>query len=338
MLMKQSTQSSCSSNQSGFVSIVVSLIIGVVLSLITIGFAQLMQREQKDVVERQLSTQAFYAAESGVNDAALKLKLDPTSTYYTKDACPTTGPVSISPTGPVEVSCVLVDSTPTELRFDGISTDVSKSKVIPIITSSKPASVTVQWLGSGGGTNFRTSGSDFPPATSWSADAGIVKFTLVPFQAGMSRESLLSATGIAYLNPLSSILAGPVQINYDDIKGLDGQGAIVDAKCSAAAQCVATINNIPGTADEFYLILSSVYKPNSVTITAKDGAGNPLALKGVQTVIDSTGRTNDTLRRIQVRKPIRDDYLYAGGALDFTGPICKLIITSPDETSDTCGL
>ena len=337
MLMKHSAPQDQNKYQSGFVSIVVSLIIGIVLSLITIGFAQLMQREQKDVLERQLSTQAFYAAESGVNDAALELKLNPSSTKYTSNTCPA-APVTISATGPVEVSCVLVNSAPTELRFDGISTDVSKSKVVPLITSSKPASVTVQWVDSAGGANFRTSGSDFPPATGWTSDTGMLKLTIVPFQANMSRESLFAATGIVYLNPRTGSPAAPVTINYDDVKGLDGQGAVVDARCSPTSQCVATINNIPATADEFYLILSSVYRPNSVTITAKDGVGNPLVLRGVQTDIDSTGRTNDTLRRIQVRKPIRDDYLYAGGALDSTGPICKLILTSPNETSDSCGL
>ena len=321
--------------QAGFVSIVVSLIIGVVLSLITIGFAQLMRREQKDALERQLSTQAFYAAESGVNDAALELKVNPNSTKYQVSTCPTT-PVLINEKGPVEVSCVLVNSEPFELRFDGVPTDASKSKVIPINTTVKPDTITIQWVGTSG-SSFRGSGSDFPQATSWSEDTGMIKLTLVSFQSG-SRENLLESTAIAYLNPLAGGGAATA-LDYDSAKGLDGQGKVVNASCDNASLCRVTVGNIPNSpANEYYLIMSSLYKPNNVTISAKDTSNKPLSLKGVQTVIDSTGRTNDVLRRIQVRKPIRDDYLYAGGALDTPGSICKLIVTSPEETSDACGL
>jgi hypothetical protein len=57
--------------EGGFVSIIVCMIIMTILSLITIGFAQIMAREQRQALDRQLSSQAFYAAESGVNDALM---------------------------------------------------------------------------------------------------------------------------------------------------------------------------------------------------------------------------------------------------------------------------
>ena len=41
----------------------------IVMSLIVLGFAQISRRNQRESLDRQLSTQAFYAAESGVNDA-----------------------------------------------------------------------------------------------------------------------------------------------------------------------------------------------------------------------------------------------------------------------------
>src|SRR5262245_28445627 len=54
-------------NQSGMAAIIVTLIIMIVLSLITLGFARIVNREQRQVADRQLNTQAFYAAESGVS-------------------------------------------------------------------------------------------------------------------------------------------------------------------------------------------------------------------------------------------------------------------------------
>ena len=55
-------------DQSGVVSIVISIIIMVILSLIAISFARIMRQEQQQAYERQLHTQAYYAAESAVND------------------------------------------------------------------------------------------------------------------------------------------------------------------------------------------------------------------------------------------------------------------------------
>ncbi len=321
--------------QAGFISIVVSLIIGVVLSLITIGFAQLMSREQKDATERQLSTQAFYAAESGVNDMALKIKNTPGMPDVTTCASSTT---TINSAGPVEISCVLTDSKPTALKFDGISTDASKAKVIPINTNlSDLKSISLQWVGSSGSELFRTDdAATFPQASSWLAKTGMLKVSLVPFTNNDSREKLIEATAIVYLNPLVGN-GSEVTVDYDKIKGMNGQGSILNAKCDTAQQCRVKIKDVPTTASNFYVIVTSVYKPNNISITAQGTSGN-LELTGVQTVIDSTGRTNGVLRRIQVRKPLLDSYLYAGGALDTPNSICKLIITSPEETSDSCGL
>ena len=56
-------------SESGIVSLMMTLVIMLVISLIVIGIAQLSRREQRQALDNQLSTQAFYAAESGVNDA-----------------------------------------------------------------------------------------------------------------------------------------------------------------------------------------------------------------------------------------------------------------------------
>src|ERR1700735_2299515 len=67
MLMK--TRPKLKNSQAGFAAIVIAIVLIIVLSLITVGFAQLMQNNQKQALNKQLSSQAYYAAESGVNDA-----------------------------------------------------------------------------------------------------------------------------------------------------------------------------------------------------------------------------------------------------------------------------
>ena len=56
------------------VAILVTMNLMIVISLIVLGFAQISRRNQRQSLDRQLSTQAFYAAETAVNDAADLIK------------------------------------------------------------------------------------------------------------------------------------------------------------------------------------------------------------------------------------------------------------------------
>src|SRR5580658_8830161 len=56
-------------DEKGFASIVIALILIIVLALLTVAFAQLARREQADALDKQLAVQANYAAETGINDA-----------------------------------------------------------------------------------------------------------------------------------------------------------------------------------------------------------------------------------------------------------------------------
>ena len=55
--------------ESGLISIAVTIIITALLTLMAVGFAGLSSREYRQALDQQLNSQAFYAAESGVNEA-----------------------------------------------------------------------------------------------------------------------------------------------------------------------------------------------------------------------------------------------------------------------------
>ena len=63
-------------DERGMVSILVTIIMLSVITLIVIGFAEGARRDQRQALDNQLSTQAYYAAESGVN-AAIHYLTDP---------------------------------------------------------------------------------------------------------------------------------------------------------------------------------------------------------------------------------------------------------------------
>ena len=60
-------QQAIARNQDGLVSIIIVVILMIVISIIVLSFAKVVRNEQRQTLDRQLSTQAYYAAESGVN-------------------------------------------------------------------------------------------------------------------------------------------------------------------------------------------------------------------------------------------------------------------------------
>ncbi len=125
-------------HQDGLVSIVIVTIIVSIMALITIGFSRIMDRELRQALDRELSSQASYAVKSGLNDARAYVNNvsknggDP-STNGCLDLSPTqipkqfvrsisgsyTDPVNKNPTdNNVKYSCIIIDTNPRELIFN----------------------------------------------------------------------------------------------------------------------------------------------------------------------------------------------------------------------------
>src|SRR3569623_1752522 len=107
-------------NQEGFASLIVGIIIVLVLSLLTVGFAILVRDEQRQTLDKQLSTQAFYAAESGVNDAINYINAN-MSTYNGTTTC--TGAPFFAANHTIDAvtvssyTCLLVNMPPPNIRY-----------------------------------------------------------------------------------------------------------------------------------------------------------------------------------------------------------------------------
>lgn len=63
--------------QKGIASIVITTTISIVVTLIIVGFAAIARREQRQALDAQLSSQAFYAAEAKLNQITAQLSADP---------------------------------------------------------------------------------------------------------------------------------------------------------------------------------------------------------------------------------------------------------------------
>lgn len=306
--MTDKTQTMLGRNQSGLVSFVVTLIIMIILSLIVIGFSQLSRREQRQSLDNQLQTQAFYAAESGINKAISMLEDNPALPARTdcNDANVAWSALTANSTldDGVQYTCVLVNPTPPDIVFDEVGTD---SKVTPLNSGDGSAFTrfTLRWQNSESSvpadindcdTNASPVDGRFPAINQWGCSVGLLRVDLVPTPAtGFDREALLSNMMTAFFYPSTSgsDLVFGTAINT-------GQGAIVNSACSGSPLvCEASID-VSGRTDAQYMMrIRSVYRNSQLTITSLGKT-----FRDVQAVVDATGRAQDVLRRLQVRKPI----------------------------------
>jgi hypothetical protein len=327
-------------NNQGFVSIVVTMLVAVILSLIAIGFSNVMSRQQKDTLERQLSTQALYAAESGVNDAIQKLATNPsfqtpgTDCKKVSEGGLATNSAGIAGDSSVKSTCVTIEQAQKVLVNDTVTADPSRPWVIPLIPiSSTPIErLQVSWEpGPDSSLPIVPAGSTPGTFTDYVSKLNVIKATLVLFTAGNSRDQLSDATRTYYLYPTGTSIPTPLT---DPNTNAIISGACSGSKCSISIPSVqALIAGLTAGRPDVrpYLILSPLYRTNKVEISAYDSSSSSIELGGVQVSIDSTGRVNDTTRRVRVYKPIINEYQFAPSALGSpaSSGICKEISAFP---------
>ena len=328
-------------NQEGIVPIVVTMIIMIVLTLIVTGFAQLARREQRESLDRQLSTQSFYAAETGVNDARKAIAdgfvIDKTDCGPLTGTIPTGGNALTDnkvdgATGVISYSCLLITQKISDLRYQNVSS--TSSTVVPLNPSVLLDSVSFKWKAKSGSTSATSSLGIFPPVATWGDKVGILRVDLIPVgPAGgtFSASSLQTGTFTAFFQPISQNTGAGGSASYTTALG--SQGQIIGVDCNPSGVCEAKIVGLPtGAVNNYYVRVKSLYTTSEVTICGNLCNG-VVTFQGAQADIDSTGRASDVLKRIKVRV---NDVSSLGNtkslpefALDSSEDICKRLSVYP---------
>ncbi|MBC7546487.1 pilus assembly PilX N-terminal domain-containing protein [Candidatus Saccharibacteria bacterium] len=335
-------------NQSGIVSIMVTMIMMVVISLIVIGFAQVARHNQRETLDRQLSTQAFYAAETGVNDVVtaikskhLTLPLPVVPAYNTN--CNTfitnNTPVSNQLDGTnVSYTCVLINDKPDSVVAN---VPLGKSIVVPLhMNNSNDGTLNISWpANSSAGSSVSNCpyGSNnidaFTPSTIWNQSGHSCPFGLLRLDVYHDTGSSYTADNMAN-NSVAVYLVPAQHKSPSDKIFFSGPGSSVYVKnvqCTNSV-CSGKISNLKKHAADYYLRMTSVYQnAGNVTITGASGT----TFSGGAIVIDSTGRAQDQLRRIQVRIPLTDSNGLTVPANSLQSPtaICKRFDINGSGTS-----
>ena len=318
--------------QKGFASIIVAALLMVVLALITLGFTRLMQREQQQALDRQLSRQALYAAESGVNDVIDAISsgvagyLDDSKSTCDVSALPGGG--NLEPSGNVAYTCALFDKTPGALDYDVVA---DRSRIVQLNTSTTNnfESLTVAWghedslqnnigaLPSCGTIDVQTF-----PATRNSV-VPILRFDLTRTAAPYTRAELLQYTDYMYLVPCDGTSGGTHSFNTTD------RGNIVEVPCSGTGvqPCSITIDALAPASNSFFARLRPVYQDAVVSISGVEidpiNGPQPVQFEGAQISVDVTARAGDVLRRLRVSTPFETTDIVPETALHNFDGICK---------------
>lgn len=319
-------------NQAGMVSIMVTMILMIVISLLVLGFAQISRRNQRTTLDRQLSAQAFYAAESGINDARQVIDQTVTAgnTVQAKTTCApasngmyTALPSNVINSGTdVSYSCLLVNPLPTSLQYDNIE---DQSTIIPILSGNgNIQSLTLTWKTGdknnttpiNGCSSSSSIAGQFNVTGSWSCGYGVLRFDLVPVAGGsLTAGSMQDSTMTTFAIPTS---AGVSTVNF----GANANAAVA-AHCDNT-NCSLQINNLGGA--EYYMRVKTIYKSGPLQIDGKTTAGTAVQFSDSQIVIDVTGKAQDVLRRLQVRVPARlsgSQNQVPDNALESNDSVCK---------------
>jgi len=336
-------------SQAGMISIMTAVVLMMVISLIVFGFAQLSRRNQRITLDRQLSTQAFYAAESGVNDVRRiiqdALAVDPATAIPDITSCKDPLPSFydkfvpvIDDTKGIKITCVTVDANPEVLSYSSVGS--KHAFVIPVVSSNAanpvpPAPFPIDRIDLEVQANpSPTTASDctitndqvndpnatfFDKLANWKCGYGVLRVDIVPIPSGPS-----SNFGVDYLRDNTmTFFAVPVT---------DAPGATNAAYKTAPRRlpmqcddnsCKLSITGLSATT--YYMRVSSLYKDVGLRVSAFDPSGSRLNLRGAQAVVDVTGKASDVLRRIQVHMPLRtaSENQYSDYAIQSTEPLCK---------------
>ena len=283
------------------VSFMVTLFIMILLTLIVLAFATISRREQRQALDDQLSTQAFYAAETGINDAkkALASNSSLNKTSCDVSAFPAGG--VIDSTAKVSYTCLLIDPSPNSLEFSDIADSTGKAFPVSSGNGANIANIVLSWQNSSTTSNSNNditcpTSPNLPLISSWSCDMPIIRVDIVPL-GSLTRANLIANTMTAFLYPKSTATATSLAFSA----GSSNSGVISTARCQASGTprlCSTTITGLSQA--KYYIRIRPIYADAAVSLSANEGT-NTLELIGTQALVDSTGKAQDILRRIQVR-------------------------------------
>lgn len=333
-------------DQRGMVSIMITLIMMLVISLIVVGFAQVSNRNRREALDRQLSMQAFYAAESGVNAAVstIRAALAAGTTVAAQDQCTdseyyNSSSAKLVDDGSVAYTCVLVNPRVSKIVTPA---NLTEPAIVPINTVDntgapvQASSLTLSWSPPDGGvpgtTGCLTTGTFPVNGIAYTCAFGVLRVDLFKLDGTSvsSAANLAGSTATFYLKPTTS------GSGLQDVSSFTTPKAyVVNASYDTSSGMYRATINFNAPAAHYYARITTLYKPAK---TVEISSSNGTYFADAQATVDVTGRAQDVLRRVQVRVPLQDyNSTLPVAAVQSGNDVCKRFAVSPTTFDNTSG-
>ena len=346
-------------NEDGFAAMVIAVVILVVVSLISLGFAYQMRQEQQTSLNNQLATQAYYAAESAINDAINFISNNP-NFNNNKTSCGNMSSTVWSNSSPsdfyaefpstiknnIAFPCLLVNFNINHVYVDGISP--GQYVTIPLVSSNSLTNIDyikISWSNSNSSvlsvgnncSNMHPNQLILPTNSTsdpWDCTVSLVEASIVGSSIlNTSLHSAADMASTAYLYPATTAATIP-QMNSS------GNGPQIIPTPYSIQNGVASVElQLPGNdiGTNVYLKLTPFYGNSSsnFSVAAYDSSNNIVSTDSAQVSIDATGKAAYVLKRIAIRYPTGITEGYGGYAIQSSGTICKQFNIIPTANGGT---
>ena len=290
-----------SNHQQGAVALITAMIVSVLLLITTAGMVAVTIKSTRQATDGAQSTKAYYAAESGVEEALLNLKRD---AGYKGNCQGSSTSNKAAQTG--DSTCIIVDRTSNQL-FGSVMADESRQLDISMVDGVK--TIQLDWglaAGYSGATIPNYGNGNYPTKTSWPGGApAVIELAIIAYPNsgtfGLDSIDYREVIASPRSNKTSdaSYAVGPRSI-YDYSAGLGPLKQTFVGTCSMAApyQCSVAVGNLPAS-QRYVLRLKARYNQANFRVTLKDSANNVMSVPDGAYHIDVTARAGDTFRRVQ---------------------------------------
>lgn len=354
-------------NQSGAVSFLSVIIFTIIITTVTFAYMQSVIRQRKNAFNYDLSTRAYYAAESGVQDAVRALRSGTAQlTNGEKNTCAqlvggsSSGIIGDSADFGVSYTCQLINTNVVSGTLQ--ATDGNVTIRLRPATGTFPDNplIRIKWGPTDSGTFYRRDDGaslNLPSITRWNhgGDAAKPVYPMMraavvkhPSSGTFTRSQIQQR--VTFLNPATQtgFFNNSVAINFGSV---NQDTLLANGGCSATAQsgslpCVADLrlSNAGISSSELYINLSSLYSNAhfEVSVYAVSGLdATQIQLGQTSADIDVTGKANSVYRRVKQTVILGDNYSYEtrpGAAIVSAEGICKSfeVAADPSQYSEDC--
>ncbi len=321
-------------NQSGAVALISVVVFATITTVVITAYLRSAVSQQKESVNYDLNNRAYYAAESGVQDAVRAIKNTPASAVD-KDTCTPLaggGLVGTSASFNLSYTCQIVDVDPAELT--GTVSPNSQSVMIKLDPAVAPPAgqykIVVRWSPKSNTNVLYPRGTDtplFPPNNLWFQGGdttkpvhALLRVSVITHPNGSFNRTNINQR-VAFLNPTDSTAAGSIPPSGnggwvlfdtgDDIL-TQQEGLFNNAECyesddpaipatMGTYSCQRTIRLTNyNLANPTYIRIGSVYRSTDFSVTLTNSSDVVIPIKNSQITVDVTGKAGEnTYRRIK---------------------------------------